>query len=177
MRLAANRDKTVSEEKVSFVKAVRDEVKGLVGDVSSQYFYEDMDGMLEDLALCEPKMEVLAKLTAEFGKRFEAKKREREIIDFSDMEHFALRILLDKNEEGEIVPRETALALQDYFEEVMIDEYQDSNEVQELLLKSISGEEKGRYNRFMVGDVKQSIYKFRLARPEIYRYSALRLRP
>ena len=58
--------------------------------------------------------------------------------------------------------------MQDYFEEIMIDEYQDSNEVQELLLRSISGEDKGHYNRFMVGDVKQSIYKFRLARPEIF---------
>lgn len=90
------------------------------------------------------------------------------MIDFSDMEHFALQILLKKDEDGAIVPSNTALELQDYFEEIMIDEYQDSNEVQELLLKCISGEDKGRFNRFMVGDVKQSIYKFRLARPEIF---------
>lgn len=76
------------------------------------------------------------------------------------MEHFALEILLTKDDNGELKPRETALELQDYFEEIMIDEYQDSNEVQELLLRSISGEDKGHYNRFMVGDVKQSIYNF-----------------
>ena len=68
-------------------------------------------------------------------------------------------------ESSRMVPSNTALELQDYFEEIIIDEYQDSNEVQELLLKCISGEDKGRFNRFMVGDVKQSIYKFRLARP------------
>ncbi|MDE6203596.1 MAG: UvrD-helicase domain-containing protein, partial [Lachnospiraceae bacterium] len=66
------------------------------------------------------------------------------------------------------VPTETALAYRSRFHEILIDEYQDSNLVQELLLKSISGEEEGNYNRFMVGDVKQSIYKFRLARPELF---------
>ena len=166
-RLAANRDKTVSEEKVSFVKAVRDEVKGLVGDVSSQYFYEDMDGMLEDLALCEPKMEVLAKLTAEFGKRFEAKKREREIIDFSDMEQYALRILTERRDGG-LVPSAVAREYQQQFLEIMIDEYQDSNFLQEAILTSISGVSQERYNIFMVGDVKQSIYRFRLSRPELF---------
>lgn len=107
-------------------------------------------------------------LTLSFKEMLDKSKRDKNVIDFSDMEHFALQILLKKDEDGNIVPGNTALELQDYFEEIMIDEYQDSNEVQELLLKCISGEDKGRFNRFMVGDVKQSIYKFRLARPEIF---------
>ncbi|RAZ94021.1 hypothetical protein DK853_37305, partial [Klebsiella oxytoca] len=83
----------------------------------------------------------------DFKKMLDASKRDKNVIDFSDMEHFALQILLQRDADGTIVPRSTALELQDYFEEIMIDEYQDSNEVQELLLKCISGEEKGRFNR------------------------------
>lgn len=66
-----------------------------------------------------------------------------------------------------IVPSDVAMEYRQYFQEILIDEYQDSNLVQEYLLSAISGEAEGHYNRFMVGDVKQSIYKFRLARPEL----------
>lgn len=166
-KLSANRDKTVSEEKISFVKAARDTVKGLVSDVSSQYFYEDMDGILEDLAFCKPKMRMLVSLTAEFAQRFEEKKRERDLIDFSDMEQYALRILTERRE-GEFVPSAVAREYQQQFLEIMIDEYQDSNFLQEAILTSISGVSQGRYNIFMVGDVKQSIYRFRLSRPELF---------
>ena len=86
-------------------------------------------------------------------------------MDFHDVEHFALQILVD--EETEKV-KKTAEEFRDTFEEIMIDEYQDSNEVQETLLRSISREERGENNIFMVGDVKQSIYRFRLARPETF---------
>lgn len=167
-RLSAK--KTQGEDPVlkETVKGIRDEVKKNIGNLKKQLFQISVADTLRDMAVCQEAVEELVHLTLLFREMLDHAKREKNMIDFSDMEHFALRILLDKNEEEEIVPRETALALQDYFEEVMIDEYQDSNEVQELLLKSISGEEKGRYNRFMVGDVKQSIYKFRLARPEIF---------
>lgn len=86
------------------------------------------------------------------------------------MEHLALSILVKKadGKEKAYEPSRTALDYRDYFEEILIDEYQDSNPVQEMLLESISGEDNGKFNRFMVGDVKQSIYKFRLARPEIF---------
>ena len=83
------------------------------------------------------------------------------------MEHLALQILISR-EDGKLSATRTARQLRETYEEIMIDEYQDSNLVQEYLLLSISGEEDGRYNRFMVGDVKQSIYKFRLARPELF---------
>ena len=150
------------------VKAIRDEVKKNVTDLKKFLFMILPEDTLEDMKQCDLMVNELVSLTLSYKERLDAAKRDKNIVDFSDMEHFALQILLEKDEEGNLVERETALAFQDYFEEIMIDEYQDSNEVQELLLKSISGEAKGRYNRFMVGDVKQSIYKFRLARPEIF---------
>ena len=103
-----------------------------------------------------------------FGERLTEKKREKNLLDFEDMEHLALQILLKEEENGQMVPSDTALEYREQFVEILIDEYQDSNLVQEFLLQSISGEDDGRFNRFMVGDVKQSIYKFRLARPELF---------
>ena len=102
-----------------------------------------------------------------FSQRFDAKKRQENVIDFSDMEQFALQILAKKTEEG-FEPSEVAKEYQDQFREIMIDEYQDSNLIQETILTSISGVSKGKYNIFMVGDVKQSIYSFRLSRPELF---------
>lgn len=150
------------------VKGIRDEVKKSIADLKKMLFQISIEDTLRDMAVCQEMVEELVNLTLSFKEKLDSTKREKNIIDFSDMEHFALQILLEKRADGEIVLRETARELQDYFVEIMIDEYQDSNEVQELLLKSISGEVNGRYNRFMVGDVKQSIYKFRLARPEIF---------
>lgn len=166
-RLASNRDKTVSEEKISKVKAIRDEVKGLVGDVASQYFYQDMEGLLSDIRMCRPQMEVLSGLVTEFARRFEEKKRDKEMIDFSDMEQYALRILTEYRG-GKIYPSAVAREYQQQFLEIMIDEYQDSNFIQEAILTSISTVSEGKYNIFMVGDVKQSIYRFRLSRPQLF---------
>ena len=150
------------------VKAIRDEVKKNITDLKKFLFLISPEDTFEDMKQCEQVVNELVSLTLAYKERLDQAKRDKNIVDFSDMEHFALQILLERDEEGKLIQRETALAFQDYFEEIMIDEYQDSNEVQELLLKSISGEGKGRFNRFMVGDVKQSIYKFRLARPEIF---------
>lgn len=166
-RLAANRDKSVSEEKVARVKAIREEVKGLVDDVASQYFYQDMEGILEDMARCLPAMEELAELVQAFADKFEEKKRNQNMIDFSDMEQYALRILTKKTEDG-FAPSDVAREYRRQFREIMIDEYQDSNLIQETILTSISTVSEGRYNIFMVGDVKQSIYRFRLSRPELF---------
>ncbi len=102
-----------------------------------------------------------------YMKKLEDKKMERGIIDFNDMEHLALKVLVCKEGE-ELKPTQTALCYRDYFDEVMIDEYQDSNDVQETILNIISKQEESRGNRFMVGDIKQSIYKFRQAKPEIF---------
>lgn len=167
-RLPAKKMEGVDPVLKDMVKAIRDEVKKSVTDLKKFLFQISVEDTLNDMAVCQEAVEELVSLTLAFKQMLDQTKRDKNVIDFSDMEHFALKILLKKDEDGQVVPSNTALELQDYFEEIMIDEYQDSNEVQELLLKCISGEDKGRFNRFMVGDVKQSIYKFRLARPEIF---------
>ena len=167
-RMAAKKDDSVSAEKRELVKAMRERVKSLLGTLSEKYFVSGPKQWLAecrqaDAALCE-----LVDLALLFGERLTEKKREKNLLDFEDMEHLALQILLKEDENGQMVPSDTALEYREQFAEILIDEYQDSNLVQEFLLQSISGEDDGRFNRFMVGDVKQSIYKFRLARPELF---------
>lgn len=166
-RLPVNKDKTVSEEKIAQVKKLREMVKGVVKNIAAQYFYETPEAMIEDMNLCAPAMEELADLVRLFGSRFEEKKRSQNMIDFSDMEQYALRILTQKTEEG-FVPSPVTLEYQKQYQEIMIDEYQDSNLIQEAILTSVSTCRSGRYNIFMVGDVKQSIYRFRLSKPELF---------
>ena len=167
-RMAPKKDDSVSAEKRELVKAMRERVKSLLGTLSEKYFVSGPKQWLAecrqaDAALCE-----LVDLALLFGERLTEKKREKNLLDFEDMEHLALQILLKEEENGQMVPSDTALEYREQFVEILIDEYQDSNLVQEFLLQSISGEDDGRFNRFMVGDVKQSIYKFRLARPELF---------
>ena len=121
--------------------------------------------MIGQLERTEPMLEEVVRLTKQFADEFAAAKRRKNLVDFHDVEHFALQILVDEETEK---AKKTAEEFRDTFEEIMIDEYQDSNEVQETLLRSISREERGENNIFMVGDVKQSIYRFRLARPELF---------
>lgn len=167
MRMPVNRDKTVSEEKISQVKYLRTEVKNIVSDLKKQYFFQELWQMFEGCSRCYPMVQELTGLVRLFSRAFEKKKREKNLIDFSDMEHYALQILTEKTEEG-FVPSRIAREYQEQFYEVMIDEYQDSNLIQEAVLSSVSRESRGEYNRFMVGDVKQSIYRFRLSRPELF---------
>ncbi len=167
VRLAANRDKTVSEEKAAKVKAIREEVKGIVKELAGQYFYQSVEENLNDLRACRPAMEELVELVLLFSEQFEEKKRSQNMIDFSDMEQYALQILAEKTDEG-FRPSAAAREYQEQFREIMIDEYQDSNLIQETILTSISTVWQGRHNIFMVGDVKQSIYRFRLSRPELF---------
>ena len=166
-RLSAKKDDSVSPEKRKVVQEIRKEVKGLLARLCELYFPAPPETVLEYMMGSEKAVCELASLTLAYRKKLEEKKREENIIDFGDMEHFALSILVRRTENG-YEPTRTALDYRAYFKEILIDEYQDSNLVQEYLLKSISGEEDGRGNRFMVGDVKQSIYRFRLARPEIF---------
>lgn len=167
-RLSSKKDDTVSVIKRERVKRLREGVKESVKKLEEAYFMLPLTAGLERMKACEAAVCMLVDLCLEFKQRLDEKKRDRKLLDFSDMEHFALQILLHKTEDGRIAPTKTALEYRDYFAEVLIDEYQDSNLVQEYLLKAVSGEEEGSYNRFMVGDVKQSIYKFRLARPALF---------
>lgn len=167
-RLSAKKDADVDADLREVVKNMRNAAKESFFSLQELYFPVSASRTVEDMKVCDRIVSELSRLTIRFMEILDQKKRDKNIVDFSDMEHFALQILLKRDEEGNYQTTETAKAYQSYYEEVMIDEYQDSNLVQELLLSSISGEELGRYNRFMVGDVKQSIYKFRLARPEIF---------
>ncbi len=166
-RISSKKDVAVSQEKRERAKELRGTVKDLLTGLKEKYFYASAEAQEERMRACAPFVKELLELTLDFCRRFSEKKRERGILDFHDMEHLALQILISR-EDGKLSATRTARQLRETYEEIMIDEYQDSNLVQEYLLLSISGEEDGRYNRFMVGDVKQSIYKFRLARPELF---------
>ena len=149
--------------------------KKIIEEITGKFYYASEEEMRQDNIRAGRDIAYLLKLVKGFGAAYEVRKREKNVIDFSDMEHLALRILF-KKEGDSYVPGEVALNYRDYFEEIMVDEYQDSNRVQELLLESISRQTEEFGNRFMVGDVKQSIYRFRLACPEIFmeKYAAFR---
>ena len=166
-RLAAKKDSQVSEEAKELAKNLRQQVKDLLGELKEQYFSLSLEDAAEYVRMAGAPVGVLIDLTLAFARAFAEKKREKNILDFSDLEHFALKILVDHS--GEKDKRtQAAKELADRFAEVMIDEYQDSNFVQEKLLNAVSKMEEGNNNIFMVGDVKQSIYRFRLARPDLF---------
>ena len=165
-RLPSKKDDSVDPAKREVAKGIRSSVKDTLSDLAESYFKTPLELVVEQGKACREPLRMLLDLVLEFDRRLLAVKQERHLIDFSDMEHYALQILL-KPEDG-ITPSDVALEYRQYFQEILIDEYQDSNLVQEYLLSAISGEAEGHYNRFMVGDVKQSIYKFRLARPELF---------
>lgn len=189
-RFPSKKDDSVDSAKRELAKAIRNSVKDTLGKLTEQYFKTPLDLVVEQGKACREPLQTLLDLVLEFDRRVLAAKQERHLIDFSDMEHYALQILLKREAvepEGTtkvkgqnrqngncekvqyvVTPSDVAMEYRQYFQEILIDEYQDSNLVQEYLLSAISGEEEGRYNRFMVGDVKQSIYKFRLARPELF---------
>lgn len=167
-RLPSKKDETVSPQKRELAKEVREGVKETLKKVNALYFTQPLCAAIRQAKDCSAAVEELIALCLEFMKKLDGRKREKKLLDFSDIEHFALRILLEKTEDGGIRPTKTALEYRDYFKEILIDEYQDSNLVQEYLLAAVSGAEEESFDRFMVGDVKQSIYKFRLARPELF---------
>ena len=116
---------------------------------------------VEELRRAAPLVESLMNLTLDFSARYDARKREQNFLDYSDLEHLAIRLFLTPDGQ----PTETAREVSARFDEVMIDEYQDVNDVQDSLFRAVSRDGK---NLFMVGDVKQSIYSFRRAMPEIF---------
>lgn len=156
-----------SEEQKAAVKLIRDGVKKTVSKLKEDFFYADMQTMLSDIRMSAKPMQVLISLVKAFSERYQKLKEEKNVLDFNDLEHFALNILI-RREGGTYVRTAAAEEYARQFEEVLCDEYQDSNLVQETLLKAVSREALSRPNIFMVGDVKQSIYKFRLARPELF---------
>nr|WP_295308775.1 helicase-exonuclease AddAB subunit AddA [uncultured Blautia sp.] len=207
-------DDTLKEQ----VKTIRESAKGILKEIGTRYFTVKEEELPLLLSSCLEPVEMLVELTREFIRLYGEKKREKNILDFTDMEHFVLEILVERevsdthNESGisqrgknafageetgcqmgenslekkekapegqESVYHMSAAAreLSLKYDEVMVDEYQDSNLVQEMITNCVSGWADGRKNIFMVGDVKQSIYRFRLARPELFmeKYKQYRL--
>ena len=169
-------DKKVTLDLKNEAKEIRDQIKKDFNTLNIGYTSKEAN---EDIASMYGILDELRKLIIEFSTKYVEAKRERNIIDFNDIEHFALQILVGKKSDSEDkavdeIPSEVAKKYIDKFEEILIDEYQDSNLVQEKILTSIS---RGN-NIFMVGDVKQSIYKFRQARPELFleKYSTYALK-
>lgn len=155
------------EWKKERAKALRAAMKDIVTKLKKDFFYEPVSEMQEELSAMSGPVGALVQLTLDFMERLNAAKEEKNLLDFSDLEQFSLQVLV-ANKDGSPVPTEAARLLAARYDEIMIDEYQDSNLVQEYILGSISGEWDGHPNLFMVGDVKQSIYRFRMARPQLF---------
>lgn len=132
----------------------------------SSVFRKENDDIKEEIKYLYKIVKSISETVLKFEEAYSNNKRDKGIIDFNDIEHFALKILTEKDENGNTIPSDIALSYRDKFYEIFIDEYQDSNFVQEVLLSNIAKIKTP--NRFMVGDVKQSIYRFRQAKPEIF---------
>lgn len=152
------------EDGLKLAKSYYDDYKAAVEKVKKDYFSRSAEDLKADMQTLAPRVAVLAQITQDVIEQFSLKKRSRNILDFSDYEHFALQILMD--EAGN--PTEIARHYRDRFDEILVDEYQDTNRVQEQILSCLKRGDETNGNLFMVGDVKQSIYKFRQADPSLF---------
>ena len=168
-RLSGKKGENVDEDLKDKAKKIREAVKKSVSDMTKKYLSLSPAKQKANLKKAKPLVEALSRVSIAYTEKLMAEKKRQKLYGFSDIEHFALDILTheETNADG-TVTCPVACAFGRKFKEVMIDEYQDSNDVQETILSRISLASKGRCKRFMVGDVKQSIYGFRLAKPEIF---------
>ncbi|RIX54118.1 helicase-exonuclease AddAB subunit AddA [Paenibacillus nanensis] len=174
-KLKAMRGDDYDKELQAQAKELRENAKKLVSGLADELFGREADQFLEELRELAPLMRALSELVISFGERYEEAKRAKGLLDFGDLEHYCLRILRDASSTPDrLVPSVAALDYQQLFDEILLDEYQDTNMVQEAIVSLI--ERSGTGNRFMVGDVKQSIYRFRLAEPNLFlaKYKAYR---
>lgn len=157
-----------SEEKKELAKALRDHIKKQLKKLQEDFFYETPEELWRSIVHMELPMRGLVEVTKRVMSRYEEQKKEKNLLDFNDLEHMALRILTERTAEGKFEPTAAAKTISGRFDEIMIDEYQDSNLIQEAVLTSVSGIWRDNPNVFMVGDVKQSIYRFRMACPDLF---------
>lgn len=155
------------------VKALREQVKSAVERLAKRQFCATEEEFADDVQYLYPRVALLFEVTKDFSRRLEEKKREKKLLDFSDLEHLTLSLLMEPDDGGY---SPTALAREEslQYDEIFIDEYQDTNEVQDMIFRGLSRREE---NLFFVGDVKQSIYRFRQAMPEIFLEKKERYRP
>lgn len=153
-------DKEISEQ----LKSNREIYKKLLKDEIPSFFVSDSLGYTQDMNVLSKQLNALYELVKEVDTRLMLEKKERNKYSFSDIEHFAIKLLFDMDENGNIIKTNLADNLSSEFYEILVDEYQDTNEAQDLLFAYLSN---GK-NLFTVGDIKQSIYRFRLAMPHIF---------
>lgn len=167
------RDSKVTLEEKENAKVVRDNVKKKLKKKTDKFLIFTSAEANQDIYDMYENLKNLKNNILEFGKKIDKAKREKNLLDFSDIEHLALNILVQEKD-GKIIQTEIAKKYQEKFIEIAIDEYQDSNLIQEYILGAISNNS----NIFMVGDVKQSIYKFRQARPDLFytKYNTYKLK-
>jgi len=161
-------DSAVKADVKTRCSETRKEAKETIEKIASDYLGRSTGSHLEQMNRCDRVLSELVDITIEFMDRLDAVKKEKGILSFSDCEHLALNVLVHRADDGTRTITDAAREYRKHFSYVMIDEYQDSNEIQELILSAVSGEDDGIYNRFMVGDLKQSIYRFRQADPTIF---------
>ncbi|MCR5521996.1 MAG: UvrD-helicase domain-containing protein [Lachnospiraceae bacterium] len=161
---AGDPDKAMKEE----CKGFRDAYKKKYDDLKKRFFSMDLETVLEIRNISAAAARTLISATIEYMKRLKEKKLDRNVLGFGDIAHFALNVLTDKDETGRPVPSSKAMILRKRYDWIFVDEYQDSNEIQEELVNAIAGPAGAAPYTFMVGDVKQSIYRFRMAKPELF---------
>ncbi|PKM52175.1 MAG: helicase-exonuclease AddAB subunit AddA [Firmicutes bacterium HGW-Firmicutes-7] len=157
-------DPVLKDRAKSLIDLAKDKLK----EIKEINYKHELSDVINDIQGTYKMMKVLVDLTKLFATHYQKAKEEKNIIDFNDIEHYALDILVAYDEQDELQATAVADIYSDLFTEILIDEYQDSNLVQETILTSVSKERTNSPNMFMVGDVKQSIYKFRLAKPELF---------
>ncbi len=154
----------LDKEIKDLIKDKRNDAKSEVLKLIADFLAPDIDQFFDSVKLVGTQIRALVELTREYGSRLFEEKKKKGIFDFNDIEHMALNILRNPDSKDH-EKRPVAIELSTYFSEIMVDEYQDSNELQEAILTAVSGDN----NYFTVGDVKQSIYAFREASPDLFK--------
>jgi ATP-dependent helicase/nuclease subunit A len=158
-------DKDLNEK----AQKLRDKAKKKISDLQEELFSRNPENFLGDMQKMMPIIETLVGLVSSFSDQYQKIKQEKGLVDYSDLEHYSLAILSDGlNSDGQLQPSLAACSYQNHFNEVFVDEYQDTNMVQETILKLVTNDDEESGSFFMVGDVKQSIYRFRLAEPNLF---------
>ena len=164
-RLPGTKKGTFDEETKEQITAYRNAAKKQMDGLQNDYFSRSREEQLVELEAQQPIRALLCELVLDMMERFAQKKAGKNLMDFHDMEHFCFQLLYEEDAEtGELQYSELALQLKSQYHEVMVDEYQDINDLQEAILQAVSREN----NLFMVGDIKQSIYGFRMANPQLF---------
>ncbi|MEB2628973.1 helicase-exonuclease AddAB subunit AddA [Peribacillus frigoritolerans] len=156
--------KEVADEATKY----RDKAKKIIKSLQEELFSRKPESYLRDIRELKGYVNTLVMLVKRFDERFFAAKAEKNLVDFADLEHYCLQILTGETVDGERKPSAAAIEYRNQFKEVLVDEYQDTNLVQESILKLVTADGEYDGNLFMVGDVKQSIYRFRLAEPNLF---------